>query len=112
MYVRPLRAADPPIIPQDRLSTFIEDAYHNFGALLLHHRGLLDRLHAIQRDEHPVINSITATIFDATLNWREAYVDYITNYPIAEYRIVDEMTTNPAFKEFTQVRSCFMVSVQ
>ena len=104
MYVQPLRTADPPIIPRDRLSAFITDVYHNFGALHLQHRRLLDRLHAIQCDEHPVINSVTAAIFDAALNWREVYMEYITNYPIAEYRIVDEMANNPAFKEFVEVR--------
>ncbi|KAI0292306.1 Dbl-like domain-containing protein [Russula brevipes] len=102
MYVQPLRSAEPPIIPRDRLSAFITDVYHNFGAIHSQHRKLLDRLHAIQRDEHPVINSVTAAIFDAALNWREEYMEYITNYPIAEYRIVDEMANNPAFKEFVE----------
>ncbi|KAI0058941.1 Dbl-like domain-containing protein [Artomyces pyxidatus] len=102
MYVQPLRAAEPPIIPRDRLSQFIQDVFHNFGELHAHHRKLLDRLHAIQRDEHPVINTVTAAIFDAALNWREAYMEYVTNYPIAEYRIVDEMNNNPAFKEFVE----------
>jgi hypothetical protein len=104
MYVQPLRSGDPSIIPRDRLSTFITDVYHNFGALHSHHRKLLDRLHAMQRDEHPIINSVTAAIFDAALNWREEYMEYITNYPIAEYRIVDEMANNPGFKEFVEVR--------
>src|SRR5712671_7217608 len=104
MYVQPLYAADPPIIPRDRLSSFITDVFHNFGDLHSQHRKLLDRLHAIQRDEHPVINSITAAVFDAALNWREAYMEYITNYPIAEYRIVDEMANNPTFKDFVEVR--------
>ena len=106
MYVQPLRAVEPSIIPRDRLSAFITDVYHNFGALHLQHRKLLDRLHAIQRDEHPVINSVSAAIFDAALNWREEYMEYITNYPIAEYRIVDEMANNPTFKEFVEV--CFV----
>jgi RHO1 GDP-GTP exchange protein 1/2 len=104
MYVQSLHAADPPIIPRDRLSSFITDVFHNFGALHSQHRKLLDRLHAIQRDEHPAINSVTAAIFDAALNWREEYMEYITNYPIAEYRIVDEMANNPTFKEFVEVR--------
>ena len=103
MYVQPLRAAEPSIIPRDRLSAFITDVYHNFGALHLQHRKLLDCLHAIQRDEHPVINSVSAAIFDAALNWREEYMEYITNYPIAEYRIVDEMANNVAFKDFVEV---------
>lgn len=93
------------MIPRERLSAFILDAFHNFGALHAQHRKLLDRLHAIQRDEHPVINSVTAAIFDAALNWRDEYMEYITNYPIAEYRVVDEIANNPAFKEFVEVRT-------
>lgn len=111
MYVQPLRSADPSIVPRDRLSLFITDVYHNFGALHSHHRKLLDRLHAIQREEHPVLNSVTAAIFDAALNWREEYMEYITNYPIAEYRIVDEMANNITFKEFVEVRLWSMVCV-
>ncbi|KAH9008668.1 CNH domain-containing protein [Lactarius hengduanensis] len=29
-------------------------------------------------------------------------MEYITNYPIAEYRIIDEMANNPTFKEFVE----------
>ena len=104
MYVQPLRSAEPSIIPRERLSTFITDVFHNFGAIHLQHRKLLDRLHVIQQDEHPVIHSVTAAIFDAALNWRDEYMEYITNYPIAEYRIVDEMRNNPAFEVFVEVR--------
>ena len=111
MYVQPLRSADPSIVPRDRLSVFITDVYHNFGALHSHHRKLLDHLHAIQRDEHPTINSVTAAIFDAALNWRDEYMEYITNYPIAEYRIVDEMANNATFKEFVEVRLRSMACV-
>ena len=111
MYVQPLRSAEPSIIPRERLSAFITDVFHNFGAIHLQHRKLLDRLHTIQQDEHPVINSVTAAIFDAALNWREEYMDYITNYPIAEYRIVDEMANNPAFKDFVEVRLHLVICV-
>ncbi|KAI0050993.1 Dbl-like domain-containing protein [Auriscalpium vulgare] len=102
MYVQPLRLADPPIIPRERLSGFIQDVFHNFGELHAHHRKLLERLHEIQREEHPVINTVTAAIMDAALNWRDAYLEYVPNYPIAEYRIVDEMNNNPAFKDFVE----------
>jgi hypothetical protein len=98
-------------IPRDRLSAFIMDVYHNFGALHTQHCKLLDCLHAIQRDEHPIINSVTAAIFDTALNWRDEYMEYITNYPIAEYRVVDEMANNPTFKEFVEVCSCTINSV-
>jgi hypothetical protein len=103
MYVRALRNAEPPIIPPDRLDQFLIDVFHNYNELHAHHRRLVDKLHEIQREEHPRIRSITAAVFDAVLNFREAYIEYIPNYPIAAYRIDDEMATNPAFKAFVDV---------
>ncbi|KAI0741870.1 Dbl domain-containing protein [Daedaleopsis nitida] len=100
MYVGPLREMDPPIIPRDRLEQFIQEVFHNYAELHSHHRRMLEKLHEIQRDEHPVIRSITAAIYDAVLNFREAYMEYIPNYPIAAYRIDDEMATNPQFQAF------------
>ncbi|KAJ3511512.1 hypothetical protein NMY22_g15624 [Coprinellus aureogranulatus] len=102
IYLRPLRTADPPIIPHDRLDTFVQDVFHNFQELHVHHRRLVEKLHEIQLEEHPRIKSITAAIFDAALNFREAYMEYIPNYPIAAYRIDEEMATNPAFKTFVE----------
>lgn len=101
--MRPLRTADPPIIPHDRLDTFIQDVFHNFQELHAHHRRLVEKLHEIQLEEHPRIKSITAAIFDAALNFREAYMEYIPNYPIAAYRIDEEMAKNPQFKAFVEV---------
>ena len=103
MYVRPLRAMDPPIIPRERMDTFIGDVFHNFGELHGHHKRLLDQLFEVQREEHPIIRSVTAAMYDAVLNFREAYLEYIPNYPIAAYRIDDEMENNPQFKAFVEV---------
>ncbi|KAI0794364.1 Dbl domain-containing protein [Fomes fomentarius] len=102
MYVGPLREMDPPIVPRDRLELLIQEVFHNYAELHGHHRRMLDKLHEIQRDEHPVIRSITAAIYDAVLNFREAYMEYIPNYPIAAYRIDDEMANNPQFKGFVE----------
>lgn len=103
MYVRPLRNAEPPIIAPKRLEQFLYDVFHNFSELLAHHKRLVESLHEIQREEHPQIRSITEKVFDAALNFREAYMEYIPNYPIAAYRIDDEMANNPAFKDFVNV---------
>jgi RHO1 GDP-GTP exchange protein 1/2 len=107
MYVQPLRDTDPPIIPRERLDSFIHDVFHNFGELYDHHRRLLEHIHEIQREEHPFIRSVTAVTYDAVLNFRDAYLEYIPNYPIAEYRIGDEMANNPQFKAFVEVRFGF-----
>ncbi|KAJ7035591.1 Dbl-like domain-containing protein [Mycena alexandri] len=103
MYIRPLRNADPPIVPTDRLDQFIKDVFHNVSHLHAHHRALVEKLHEIQREQHPRIRSITEPVLDAALNFREAYLDYIPNYPIAAYRIDDEMANNPAFKAFVEI---------
>lgn len=104
MYIRPLRAAEPPIIQPERLDSFITDVFHNFAELHAYHRRMVNQFHEIQQEQHPVIISVTAALFDAALNFREAYLDYIPNYPIAAYRIDHEMENNPAFKQFVDVR--------
>ena len=63
----------------------------------------MEKFHEIQREQHPNVRSVTAAVFDAALNWREAYMEYIPNYPIAAYRIDDEMANNPAFQTFVDV---------
>ncbi|KAG1766227.1 Dbl homology domain-containing protein [Suillus placidus] len=100
IYVQALRGMDRPVIARDRLNGFITDVFHNSAELHSHHRKLLDQLHDTQREEHPVIKSITAPMFDAALNFRGAYMEYIPNYPIAAYRIDDEMANNINFKTF------------
>jgi RHO1 GDP-GTP exchange protein 1/2 len=82
----------------------MQEVFYNWTELHSHHRRLLDTLFEIQRDQHPQIRSITAAVFDGALNFREAYMEYIPNYPIAEYRIEDEMRRNPIFREFAEVR--------
>lgn len=103
MYVQPLCSADPPIIPQERLCTFIRDVFQNFGELHAHHKRLLEQLFEVQREEHPTIKSVTAVLHDAVLNFRHAYLEYVPNYTIAAYLIDDEMTNNPQFKVFVDV---------
>ena len=104
IYIVPLRKAEPPIIPRDRLEQFIEEVFHNYSELYEHHKKLVDKFHEIQREQHPKIHSITAAMFDAALNFREAYMEYIPNYPIAAYRIDEEMANNLPFKTFVDVR--------
>lgn len=96
---------EPPVIPRERLDAFIDDVFHNIADLCTHHRRLVDQFHEIQSREHPTIRSLTATLFDAALNFRDAYLEYVPNYPIAKYRIDHELATNPAFKAFHDVSS-------
>ena len=77
--------------------------FKGFDELYARHKRLLDSLFEIQRAEHPVISSIAASMDDAFLNLRDAYLDHVTNYPIAAYRIDEEVAKNPVFKAFVEV---------
>jgi hypothetical protein len=103
VFIQPLRNSDVPILPSQRLNSFIVDVFHNYGQLVFHHRKLLENLHRIQQEEHPLIHSVTAVLLDAFLNFRDAYLEYVPNYPIAAYRIEDEKANNPKFREFHDV---------
>ena len=109
MYIEPLRTEDPPIIPRDRIDDFISEVFHNYQELAEHHRRLMDRFFEVQLEQHPVIRSLTAALMDAALNFRDAYMEYIPNYPRAAYRIDEEMATNPAFKAFVDVSLFYSV---
>ena len=102
IYITPLRKRN--VIAPERLESFISDVFYNYQDVLSHARRLLTHIHEIQREEHPLIRSTCASVLDAALNWRDAYMEYIPHYPIAEYRMKEELQNNPAFKEFYDVR--------
>jgi RHO1 GDP-GTP exchange protein 1/2 len=88
-----------------RLDAFITDVFHNYTQLLVCHRRLLKKLHRVQQEQHPILNSITSTLKDAFLDleWRNAHREYLSNYPIAAYCIAEELARNEAFKVFHAV---------
>ncbi|KXN90684.1 Rho1 guanine nucleotide exchange factor 1 [Leucoagaricus sp. SymC.cos] len=100
IFITPLQEADPSIIPRDRLPQFLQEVFSNIQEITMYHQRLVEQLHHIQREYHPRIPSITAAVFDTALNFREAYLEYIPNYPIAAYRIEDEKEKNLQFKIF------------
>ena len=85
-YVQPLCSMNPPVIPCGP-EPFIRDIFYNFGEFHAHHRQLLDQLFEIQREEHPMIRSITAPMYDVVLTFRGVYLEYVLNYQIVAYQI-------------------------
>jgi hypothetical protein len=99
-----LRTADPPIISPKRLDRFVTNVFRNVKQLVNHHRRILDALQHEQDDEHGHIDSVSVAVFDAFCDFRKAYLKYISNLPIALYRIEDEMAHNSHFRKFHDVR--------
>jgi RHO1 GDP-GTP exchange protein 1/2 len=96
---------DPPIIPREQLDSFMDDVFHNIQELYSHHRRLVKEFQSIRREEQPTVQSFAAAMYDMMLTSRDAYFEYVYNYPIAEFRIYEELKTNPAFKKFHRVCS-------
>lgn len=64
---------------------------------------MLEKLQDRQLKQHPNIGMISDLIYDAALNWRGAYIEYGTHYPIAKYKIEQEQEKNPRFAAFLEV---------
>lgn len=107
IFITPLQEIDPPIIDRERLPQFFQEVFSNIQDITMYHQRLVDQLHHIQREYHPRVPSVTAAVFDTALNFRDAYLEYIPNYPIAAYKIENEKEKNPAFKDFLEVSRDF-----
>lgn len=75
--MRPLIQADPPIIPIDRIQNFVNEVFWNFMDILGHHERLLAALFQRQRDQHPVIASVSDLITESILASQDDYESYI-----------------------------------
>ncbi|KAI0078800.1 hypothetical protein K474DRAFT_1706193 [Panus rudis PR-1116 ss-1] len=98
IFVEPMLNTLP--IPQQRVKGFIHTVFYNLNEILLHHRKLRDALFEIQREEHPLIQSIAAPILQATVEFQTAYDKYIEHYPIAEAQHRTELRTNTKYQYF------------
>lgn len=105
LFVTAIREARPPVIGAERMEPFITEVFGNYREILAIHENLLARFCKRQRDQHPCIASVTDLIFDALLQWGDAYRNYAANYPIAKWKIDKEKRDNPAFADFFEVSS-------
>lgn len=100
LFVGGLREADIPIIERSRVDDFIDQVFHNYRSLLHVHEDLLEKLQLRQLEQHPSVGAIADLVFDAALNWQEAYMEYVTHYPIAKAKVQEEQMRNPRFAQF------------
>ena len=106
LFVGGLRIAEKGIIiERTRLEIFLDDAFHNYRSLLEVHQNLLENLHFRQLEQHPRFGMISDLLLDAALNWQDAYMEYVTHYPIAKAKVQEEEVKNPKFAAFLKV-SC------
>jgi hypothetical protein len=102
LFVGGLREADIPIIERSRVDDFIDQVFHNYRSLLHVHQNLLEKLQSRQLEQHPSLGAVADLVFDAALNWQEAYMEYVTHYPIAKAKVQEEQMRNPRFAQFLE----------
>ena len=103
MFIKPLRAVKPPVLPPDQLEDFIDDVFGNILDLRETNRRLLEVMNVRQREEGPIIQKIGDIFLEAATEFRFAYPTYIGHLPISEKRLKDEIDSNAAFRLFLEV---------
>ncbi|KAI0367745.1 hypothetical protein BV20DRAFT_1045369 [Pilatotrama ljubarskyi] len=89
-------------VPQHRVKGFVKEVFFNLENILAHHHRLLAALFARQREQHPLVQSLSDIILDTSLLFRNDYEAYIKHYPIAEARHRSEMRRSQRYQYFLQ----------
>ncbi|KIR59038.1 hypothetical protein I314_05022 [Cryptococcus bacillisporus CA1873] len=100
VFAEGLRTAEPAVIDRNRLDVFLDEAFHNWRSLYEIHSRFLHNLQIRQLEQHPHIGMISDLVFDAALNWQEAYMEYVPHYPIAKVKVQEEEARNTKFASF------------
>lgn len=103
VFIEPLRSASPPVIsPGERRQKFLSEVFWNLNEIIAHHDRLVAALFDRQREQHPLVQSVSDTILDAVLQFKADYESYIEHYPLAEERHRTELNCNKDYQDFLQ----------
>ncbi|KAG6849784.1 hypothetical protein H0H93_005170 [Arthromyces matolae] len=104
VFIKGLEEASPPIIPPQHLRTFIDEVFGNLNHVLSQHQRLLAELFARQREQHPLVQTVSDIILDAVLktDFRSAYEAYIKHYPLSESFHRTELRRNVSYRRFME----------
>jgi hypothetical protein len=99
-FIKPLRTANPPVLPIDYVEDFIDEVFGNILNVRECSRRLLEVMYVHQREEGPNIGGI---LLEAATEFSFTYPTYIGHYPFAEKRLKEEMEANSKFRLFLDV---------
>ncbi|BGO99068.1 Rho guanyl-nucleotide exchange factor [Rhodotorula toruloides] len=97
-FVEPLRSAKPPIIPPERLESFLSSVLLNVSEIREHSQAFLLKLRKKQQEGH-VVRGIGQIVLAAAVEWGPAYLHFTTNFPMADFLFKEEKAANPRFEE-------------
>ncbi|KAI5122312.1 hypothetical protein M0805_002388 [Coniferiporia weirii] len=100
VFIEPLRTANA--ISEAKIDEFVQDVFWNLSEVLSFHQRMLASLFSRQREQHPLIQSVSDVILETTLQFQPAYESYIKHYPLSEARHRTELKRNSAYRSFLQ----------
>ncbi len=101
--MKPLRSANPPVIPYDQLDDFMDEVFSNILDIRECNRRLLEVLAVRQREQYPIIQKIGDIFLHTAAQFRMTYPLYVGNIPAAEKRWKDELEHNAEFRRWLEV---------
>ncbi|THU99671.1 hypothetical protein K435DRAFT_964332 [Dendrothele bispora CBS 962.96] len=99
LFIHPLQESHPSIVPINHLDHCVFLVFNNITELHTHHRRMVEKLHEKQREEYPIVNSISLIIHQMAANFHAAYMEYLSYYSIATHFIDEELAKDSAFKD-------------
>lgn len=103
LFIRPLRIANPPVIPLHEIDEFIDAVFGNILDIRECNRRLLEVMYVRQREQGAIVQRIGDVFLTAAAEFRLAYPIYVGHLPVAEKRVKDEMETNSELRRFLEV---------
>ncbi|WVQ71558.1 hypothetical protein IAR50_001097 [Cryptococcus sp. DSM 104548] len=100
VLIHGLRTADPPIIEPSKLEPFINEVFSTSVLLYQSHLKILVKVLERQREQWPLIVSLTDIYMENFLELLDLYDAYMKNYPFAKARAEREAARNPKFELF------------
>ncbi|TKA56450.1 hypothetical protein B0A53_02020 [Rhodotorula sp. CCFEE 5036] len=94
--------SNPPIVPRSRLPAFLSEVLLNIDQIRTHSGSFLAALRLLQERDADA-NAVGDLVERAALEWGPAYHEYITRLPLADQRLRQEKTENPAFRDFLEL---------
>lgn len=103
-FIKRLELADPPIIPPDYLTTFLQTTMSGYTEVLLGHQLLLIKLFKMQSStETPDPEIAVQYVIECLTQLHDVYADYFSDIVDRRYVLRKEKRRNESFSVFVEV---------
>lgn len=104
-FVEQLKTSNPPIIQPHRLPHFLQSILLNIGDIRQHSSTFLAALRSKQSESLVIRGGIGKIVLVNAVEWGKSYIQYTTQFPMADWLFKEEKENNPRFNELLMVRS-------